>query len=89
MAEAYRYSREGVTDANGNDAGTALFRRARGVPGGTGEPEWEFRGTRGRIQNYERSAAGRMAAMNPVERTGQYSRAARERERRRRRQNRS
>jgi hypothetical protein len=65
MAEPYRYSREEVSGANGQSVGTALFRRARGVAGGTGgAPEWEFRGTRGRIQNYERSAAGRGAARN-------------------------
>lgn len=99
MAEAYSYSREGVLGPNGEDMGTALFRRARPSAGGvavgaggarggvaaTGIPaadEWEFRGTRGRIQNYERSAAGRMGARNPVERTGQYSRSERERQRR-------
>lgn len=72
MAEPYRYSREAVTDANGNPAGTALFRRARGVPGGTVAPEWEFRGTQGRIQQYERSAAGRGAARNPAMRNNRY-----------------
>lgn len=68
MAEPYRYSRETVTDANGNDVGTALFRIGRG----TGTGEWEFRGTRGRIQNYERSAAARGAARNPVMRNNRY-----------------
>ena len=64
MAEAYKYSREEVTGANG-PVGTALFRQRRGVAGGNGAaPEWEFRGTRGRIQNYERNAAARGAARN-------------------------
>lgn len=77
MAEPYRYSRETVTDANGNEVGTALFRIARTVAGGTGGTgvgggEWEFRGTRGRIQNYERSAAARGAARNPVMRNNRY-----------------
>lgn len=57
MAEAYNYRREVVTDANGNNAGTALFRRTRGATG-----EYEFRGTEGRIQSYIRTAAGRATA---------------------------
>ena len=68
MAEAYQYSREGVQGANGENVGTALFRRVRGTRGrgglNIGQGEWEFRGTRGRIQNYERSAAARGAARN-------------------------
>ncbi len=63
MAEPYVYSREDVTDDNGNVVGTALFRSVRGEGGVPGEPE--FRGTRGRIRNYERSAAARGAARNP------------------------
>ena len=61
MAEPYVYSRENVEGANGESVGTALFRTQRGGGG-----EWEFRGTQGRIKNYERSAAARGAARNPL-----------------------
>lgn len=56
MAEAYRYNREDVYDANNNVAGTALFRTRRG---GT---QAEFRGTYGRVNRGLRSVAARAAA---------------------------
>ena len=89
MAEAWKYRREDVLDENGNVVDTALFRipNARGEGGrivggsasGSGDA-WsnaEYRGASagGRVRQYIRSAAGRMAARNPAERYGRYSRA--------------
>lgn len=58
MAEAFKYSREDVYDNNNNVAGTALFRTRRGVSGA----QAEFRGTRGRVNNGQRTVAARAAA---------------------------
>ena len=83
MAEAWKYRREDVTDENGNVVDTAIFRvpNARGggriVGSGDAWANAEYRGASsgGRVRQYIRSAAGRMAARNPAERYGRYSRA--------------